>query len=261
MTHETNSGLVLGMVVVMSSLAIVHLARRYPLMRTRSSATGELSFTRTQKTMHWVIGAGSAILLLTGLPVYLAQFLVIPSVPTPLNFYYWGLQVFVWRTFHIYLALALTAVVAAHALWDTLRLRALGRMTVARADLTEAGAKARSFFGLTEDAKRAQVSRYDPFQKVFHWSLLVLGAFLVVSGLLMWEALKWNGVPLFIVLDRWNNTFMDGFMRTGHLVAAMLFAGLVVLHTYFALLPQNRPLLRSIIPQKSERVESDGSRT
>jgi hypothetical protein len=48
------------------------------------------------------------------------------------------------------------------------------------------------------------------------------------------------------LLDRINNTFMDGFLRTGHLVAAMLFAGLVALHIYFAVLPQNRPFLRAI---------------
>jgi cytochrome b subunit of formate dehydrogenase len=256
-THTTNSTLVLGIVVVISSLALVHIARRYPALVRMGSAAREVTpFTRIQKTMHWVIGAGSAILFFTGLPVYLAQFLVIPSVPTPLNFYYWGFQVLVWRTFHIYLALAITVVVVAHALWDTFRMGAFGRMAIGRADLKEAGEKARSFFflfiGLPDDKRPVETSRYDPFQKVFHWSLLVLGAFLLVSGLLMWEALKWNSVPLFVVLDRWNGAFMDGFMRTGHLVAAMLFAGLVVLHTYFALLPQNRPLLRSITIKKRE---------
>jgi hypothetical protein len=74
----------------------------------------------------------------------------------------------------------------------------------------------------------------------------------------MWEALTWGGVPLYVLLDRWNNTFMDGFMRTGHLVAAMLFAGIALLHTYFALLPQNRPLLRSMTlgaGARAQRVE------
>jgi hypothetical protein len=49
-----------------------------------------------------------------------------------------------------------------------------------------------------------------------------------------------------VLLDRINHTLMDGFIRTGHLVAAMLFAGLVALHVYFSILPQNRPFLRAI---------------
>jgi len=246
-THETNSTLVLGIVVVVSSLALVHLARRYPLMRARVVLSESVSFTVTQRTMHWAIGVGSALLFFTGLPVYLAQFLVTPSVPTPLFFFYWGFQVSVWRTSHIYLALALVCVVVVHALWDSLRMKAFGRMKISRADFAEGWARARNFLGFSSGKGYPQpTTRYDSFQRAFHWSLLALGGFLLVSGLLMWEALTWQGVPLFVVLDRWNGWFMDTFMRTGHLVAAMLFAGLVVLHTYFALLPQNRPLLRSI---------------
>jgi cytochrome b subunit of formate dehydrogenase len=246
MTHETNSTLVLGILVVISSLALVHLARRYPLMRERVVLSEDVSFTVTQRTMHWVIGVGSAVLFFTGLPVYLAQFLVIPSVATPLNFYYWGFQVFVWRTFHIYLALALVGVVVVHALWDTYRMKALGKIKMSKADLAEQWSRARDFFGFSGQGYHQPTTKYDSFQRAFHWTLLALGAFLLVSGLLMWEALRWNGVPLFVVLDRWNNQFMDSFMRTGHLVAGVLFAGLVVLHTYFALLPQNRSLLRSM---------------
>ncbi len=247
MTHETNPTLVLGIVAVISSLALVHLARRHPLMRTRVVLSEAVSFTVAQRTMHWVIGVGSALLFFTGLPVYLAQFLYAVPVPTPLLFYYWGFQVFLWRTFHIYLALALVCVVAAHALWDTYRMKAFGRMKMSWTDFTEGWARARDFFGFSPGrGYRQPTTRYDAFQKAFHWTLLALGAFLLVSGLLMWEALTWHGIPLFVLLDRWNNWFMDSFMRTGHLVGAMVFAGMLVLHTYFSLLPQNRVLLRSI---------------
>jgi cytochrome b subunit of formate dehydrogenase len=106
MTHETNPALVLGILVVIAGLLFVHLARRYPLMRTRVVHTEDITFTALQRVMHWVIGCACAVLVLTGLPVYLAQFLVIPSVSTPLTFYLWGLQVSAWRTYHIYLGLA-----------------------------------------------------------------------------------------------------------------------------------------------------------
>lgn len=81
---------------------------------------------------------------------------------------------------------------------------------------------------------------------MFHWTLVGLGAFLLVSGLIMWEAVTWQDVPVFVWLDRFNPWLMDTFIRTGHLVAAMLFAGLLISHVYFALLPQNKRMLRAI---------------
>jgi hypothetical protein len=122
-----------------------------------------------------------------------------------------------------------------------------GRMTISRDDVEAARLRAKEFLAFSSRGPYSQpTTRYDPFQRIFHWTLLALGAFLLASGLLMWEALTWRGVPLYVWVDRWNHTFMDDFMRTGHLVAAMAFAGLLVLHAYFAVLPQNRALLRSM---------------
>ncbi len=233
----------------------------------RFELSGEISFTRAQRLMHWTIGAGCAALFITGLPVYLAQFLVVPPVPTPLQLFYWGLQVVVWRNIHIYLALSIVLVVAVHSLWDTYRIKTSERMMrVSRADLAEAWDRARSFLGFSSDGHAQATKKYDFFHKALHWTLIVLGAFLLISGLAEWEAIQIQGIPLFVWLDRINNTFMDGFLRTGHLVAAMLFAGLLALHTYFAILPQNRPFLRAMslgrsgVPARGFQQRQDAER-
>ncbi len=265
MTHTTNPVLVLGVVAIIGTWGLVHLARRYGMMRVRVVPSEDISFTSAQRILHWTIGIGSAALFVTGLPIYLAQFLVSPSVPTPLLFSYWGFDVFVWRTTHIYLALIVVSLVVVHALWDVYRMKAFGRMRISGDDLREARARARDFLGFARGTEHRQpTTKYDFFHKAFHWTLLAIGAYLLVSGLLMWEALTWQGVPLFVWLDRFNHTFMDGFMRTGHLVAAMVFAGLVLVHFYFAVLPQNRPFLRAMTvgtgTKKTITITEDGGR-
>ena len=247
MTHETNPTLVLGVAVLIAGFSLVHLARRWRLMRSPVKLADEVSFTSAQRAMHWGIGLGCAALLVTGLPIYLAQFLADPPVPTPVQFFYWGFQVLLWRTFHIYLALLVVLLVVVHSLWDTYRIRGSEKIVkVSRADLRAARHRLRDFLGLSANANPEPATKYDFFHKAFHWTLIALGAFLLASGLVEWQAFQIQGVPVFVLLDRFNHALMDGFIRTGHLVAAMLFAGLVALHVYFSVLPQNRAFLRAI---------------
>jgi cytochrome b subunit of formate dehydrogenase len=119
-------------------------------------------------------------------------------------------------------------------------------LKLSKADLGEAWRRARSFVGLSKEGPPQLTEKYDFFHKAFHWTLIALGAFLLISGLTEWEAVQIDGVPVFVLLDRINKSFMDGFLRTGHLVAAMLLAGMVALHIYFAILPQNRPFLKAV---------------
>jgi cytochrome b subunit of formate dehydrogenase len=247
LTHTTNPALVIGIAVFIAGFSLVHLARRWRQLRGRVDLSEDVTFSKMQRAMHWTIGPGCAALLLTGLPVYLAQFSVNPPVPTPLNFFYWGYQVALWRTAHIYLALAVVAAVLIHSGWDAFRVKSSAKIArVSRGDFREAWRRGLDFLGFSKQPSPRPTPKYDFFHKAFHWTLIALGAFLLVSGLVEWEAIRVNGVPVFVLLDRFNNTLMDGFLRTGHLVAAMLFAGLVALHVYFAVLPQNRPLLRAM---------------
>ncbi|MDA4120381.1 MAG: cytochrome b/b6 domain-containing protein, partial [Thaumarchaeota archaeon] len=240
MTHTTDPALVIGIAVFIAGFGLVHLVRRWGSMRTKVNLTAAISFTRAQRIMHWAVGFGCAALLVTGLPVYLAQFLVTPAVTTPFRFFYWGFQVSLWRTAHIYLALSVVLLVLVHSLWDTYRVKAAEKIVrVSRADFGEAWRRVRSFLGFSREGLIQPTRKYDFFHKAFHWTLIALGAFLLISGLVEWEAIQIQGVPVFVLLDRFNHAFMDGFLRTGHLVAAMLFAGMFSLHVYFSVLPQN----------------------
>jgi cytochrome b subunit of formate dehydrogenase len=258
LTHTTNPTLILGIAVLVAGFGLVHLARRWRQLRTKVGLSEEMTFTRMQRVMHWTIGAGCAALFMTGLPVYLAQFLATPPVPTPLQFFYWGTQVAVWRTVHIYLALSVVAAVVVHAVWDTDVVKASAKiMGASRRDFSEALLRARSFLGSSRRASNKPTPKYDFFQKAFHWTLIALGAFLLVSGLAEWEAVQIQGVPVFVLLDRANPALIDGFLRPGHLVASMVFGGLMALHVYFAILPQNRPFLRAIGLGSSRARASD----
>src|ERR1700731_417935 len=124
LTHTTDPTLVLGIAALVASFGLVHFARRWRSIRARVNLSEGASFSRVQKVMHWSIGLGCAVLFVTGLPIYLSQFLVSPPVPTPLNFFYWGVQVASWRTFHIYLALFVVLLVLAHSVWDTYGVKA-----------------------------------------------------------------------------------------------------------------------------------------
>ena len=104
--------------------------------------------------------------------------------------------------------------VAVHSSWDAYHLKATAKMRITKKDLREAIARGRNFLGMSREYYPPG-AKYDFFQKMFHWGLIILGSFLLLSGLLTWEAITWQGVPLFVWLDRINHPFMDSFMRTG----------------------------------------------
>ena len=257
MTHTTNPILVLGIVVLFGFAAVIHLARRYRLLGKTFNPSEEISFDKLQRVLHWAIGLGVLGLIITGLPVYLAQFLVNPPTPNRFQFVYWGMIVLDWRTIHIDLAFLVVGLVAVHASWDAYHLKATAKMRITRRDIREAIARGRDFLGVGR-GYYPPGAKYDFFQKMFHWGLIILGPFLLLSGLLTWEAITWQGVPLFVWLDRINHPFMDSFMRTGHLVAAMLVFGLAFLHTYFAILPQNRNILKAIVTGRRVKASVEG---
>lgn len=132
-------------------------------MRTKVVPSEEIDFDSVQRSLHWGLAIGITGLLISGLPIYLAQFLVYPPVPTPLTFVYWGLLVAAWRTLHIYLALTLVGLVAFHAFWDAYHLNGMGRLKPSIIDLNEAMSRARNFFGFSSGYDQP-TARYDFFQ-------------------------------------------------------------------------------------------------
>jgi cytochrome b561-like protein len=257
LTHTTNPALVIGIAVFIAGFSLVHLARTWRQLRSKVNLSEEVTYSTIQRN-H---ALGDRVRLRRTLPhrtsrlsaSILGQSARSDSHQLPLL----GVSGIRLADTHIYLALLVIGVVLVHSAWDTYRMKAfLKIMNVSSGDLKGAWRRVRSFLGFSKQISFEPTPKYDLFQKAFHWTLIALGAFLLVSGLIEWEAVQIHGVPVFVLLDRVNNAFMDGFLRTGHLVAAMLFAGLVALHVYFAVLPQNRTLLRAITLGSSDSHQS-----
>src|SRR5438552_15015866 len=183
MTHATNPSLILGIVVLFGVGAIIHLARRYRLARTTFTPVEGISFDKPQMILHWAIGVGVLGLVITGLPVYLSQFLVHPPTANRLQFVYWGMLVFDWRTTHSGLAFLVVCMVVLHASWDAYHLKATARMRITKKDIREAIGRSRKFFWLAREYL-PHGSKYDFLQKMFIWSLIFLGYFIMILCLL-----------------------------------------------------------------------------
>ena len=148
---------------------------------------------------------------------------------------------FSWVTSHWVTGLALTAVVLIHIL-RSLRWRRLKRMWLGTADIREVFATLAWFFKLRSSVPKP--GKYSPAQKIIHhvFSLLVLTA--VVTGLLMMVKIDtpfWKRNPYTFSSDTW------GIIYVLHGSAAVILITVIMLHVYFALRPEKRFYLRSMI--------------
>ena len=86
--------------------------------------------------------------------------------------------------------------------------------------------------------------KYDFGQKVYHWSTALLMVISVVTGGLMLakiDTFLWKRNPSILQESHW------GLVYALHGAATYLLVFLIILHIYFALIPEHRLFLRSII--------------
>ncbi len=146
-------------------------------MRAKAVTSEGASFDRVQRILHWSIGVDVAGLIVTGLPVYLSEFLVNPPTVFRFQFVYWGVVVWDWRVIHIDFGLLLVALIALHASWDAYHLKRGATLRTTWKDLHEITARARNFLGKDREYFASAPPKYDALQKAFHWSLIILGHF------------------------------------------------------------------------------------
>ena len=164
---------------------------------------------------HWATAAFVLILIGTGLLMRM------------------GLQ-FSWRDFHWISGVGITLLVAFHLLrslfWKKLR-------TI--------------WFTMAELRQR-QVGKYSVMQKCMHHALAFVVLMTIVTGLLMLKRIQ---TPL---LARDPSMFSQGtwdLVYALHDVATVLAATLVVIHVYFALIPENWMYLRAMITGRMSRAD------
>jgi formate dehydrogenase subunit gamma len=167
------------------------------------------------RAFHWVMAATMLVLLATSL---------LPML---------GVR-FAWYGLHWVSGLLLTLVIALHGVralfWQKPR-----SMLIAGADLKAGGA-----------------GKFTLAQKLMHlaWSIAVLTA--IVTGLLL---LRKAGVP-FLERDPYVRSMAAwGIITLLHDLATLLSVFLLLLHVYFAILPEKRAYLRAMLKGRISRAE------
>jgi formate dehydrogenase subunit gamma len=167
------------------------------------------------RAFHWTMAAMVLLLLVTSLPPML------------------GVR-FAWYGVHWVSGLLLTLIVVLH---------------IVRALFWQ---KPRSIMISGSDFRARGAGKYTLAQKLMHlaWTAAVLVA--VVTGLLM---LSKAGVP-FLERDPYVRSLAAwGIITLLHDLAALLSVFLVLVHVYFAIIPENRSYLRSMIKGSIARTE------
>jgi cytochrome b subunit of formate dehydrogenase len=174
-----------------------------------------LRHARVDRWFHWLTATAMTLLLLTSL--------------SPILGWNWP-----WYGVHWVAGLLLTLIVLLHIL-RALFWQKPGTMLLSASDFSTRGA-----------------GKYTLAQKLMHlgWAVAVLVA--IVSGLLL---LKKAGVP-FLVRDPYAYSLQTwGALTLLHDLAALLAVFLVLVHVYFALLPEKRAYLRAMTGGSISRAD------
>ena len=154
---------------------------------------------------------------------------------------------FSWVTPHWITGLVLTLALLLHLL-RSLPLARLKRMVLAPRDVRDALATLAWFLRLRRSAPLP--GKYSPAQKFIHLAFAVLVLAAVVTGLLMMVKVDnplWKRNPYLFSADTW------GVIYVVHGGAAVILITMIMLHVYFALRPEKRFYLRSMIHGRISR--------
>lgn len=174
------------------------------------------------RLFHWSMSASMLVLLFTGfLPVV-------------------GIE-FSWLAIHWIAGLVLIGTVVFHVLHVLVR-RSLLKIWVGPRDLKDL---AQDMSGaLSGSGSEAKAGKYPVENKLFHHAAVVTSLGVAVTGILMMVRIEQPFVernPYLYSEGTWGIVFVI------HGLAALCLIGLVVAHIYFAVLPEKRWMLRSMI--------------
>jgi len=139
-----------------------------------------------------------------------------------------------WHTDMLWLLLGLIVI---HIVWDLAVARSGKQILPYGSDVKDTATRLIGFLGFGPSVQPRH-GKYDAFMKLFHWGLVLCLVVLGISGLYLWN--PYGYMP----------TTTPGFestLRLLHDIFAFLLIGLVAGHIYFAVLPINWPVLRSIM--------------
>src|SRR5262245_10547151 len=175
------------------------------------------------RTFHWLMAASMFTLLFTG---------ILPKV---------GVQ-FPWVTIHWIAGTVLTASVLFHIVHASFWLD-FWSIWPDKTDIVDAIRRLRRFFGQQVPAPR-RFAKYPLENKGFHGAVIAAGLSVIATGILMMFRVRT------IFFERNPYLFGDmtwGWMYVLHGLAGVGLIALVLIHVYFGLRPEKRPITKSMI--------------
>jgi thiosulfate reductase cytochrome b subunit len=130
----------------------------------------------------------------------------------------------------------LLGLIVIHICWDVVGNRTTRQIMPNKADVTDTMTRFGGFMGFGPKTQPRH-GKFDAFMKLSHWGIAFCLVVLGISGIYLWN--PYGLMP----------TIGPGFenaLRLWHDVFAFLLIGLIIGHVYFAVLPVNWPVLRSM---------------
>ena len=175
------------------------------------------------RLFHWVMAASMLVLLFTGfLPII-------------------GIQ-FSWVAIHWWAGLALIATVIFHVVHATVRWT-FREVWISTADLKDWWRGMREAMGSSGEAP-SKPGKYPVDNKLYHYAIIASSLGVIVTGLLMMVRIEqplFERNPYMLEEGTWGMVFVI------HGMSSIALVGLVVAHIYFAILPEKRFMMMSMI--------------
>jgi cytochrome b subunit of formate dehydrogenase len=177
----------------------------------------------TARTFHWVMAAAMFTLLFTAF---------LPKI---------GVQ-FDWVTYHWIAGVVLTASVLFHIVHASFFLD-FWSIWPDRIDLRDASRRIRRFLG-KPDPPPQKFAKYPLENKLYHGAIIAAGLSAIITGVFMMSRVRTVFFP------RNPYLFSDmtwGMMYVLHGLAGVGLIALIMVHVYFGLRPEKRPITKSMI--------------
>jgi cytochrome b subunit of formate dehydrogenase len=232
-----------ALILLFAAVFVVHFVRRAYRQPKRIGGTpmevpGNTvkAFDIVERLFHWSLFITLGLVMVSGVAIYL---------PGTFNFLLSAFGVagtnaaqtaadLAWHTDMLWLLLGLIAI---HIVWD-LAVARTGKTIIPRGhDIKDTMIRVQGFLGVGPSVQPRH-GKYDAFMKLFHWGLVLCLVVLGISGLYLWS--PYGIMPTI-------SPSLESTLRLFHDFFAFLLIGLVAGHIYFAILPINWPVLRSIL--------------
>jgi Rieske Fe-S protein/cytochrome b subunit of formate dehydrogenase len=183
-----------------------------------------VAFDAAQRVTHWFFAVIITTLIFTGFYIYFYPDVAANHSSLALLFV------------HDYISIALGLVVLAHVCYDALLKKTFNQVTLSYFDFKVLKLRISGFFGRRVESPKS--GKYDFFLKGYHWLMTASITVLGITGAYYWDPIK---IPLNL-----PKPFPILFLDL-HIISAAIVTGMAAGHVYFALIPENRPILLSMM--------------